>query len=141
MELLYARFPSLSFFKTNVRIFRISFSENTSTILLLFFTEDGPAYWRKMMTSDNDAYLRQKHNVVFAERRVGTTLSMVSPQFRAQRRTLTTTTVNLIPYRADYFGHKLHIDQNENLKVCCLRFRLKLLIYKQLRLSSLNYLY
>ena len=82
-----------------------------------------------MMTSDNDAYLRQKHNVVIAERRVDPTLSMVSPQFRAQRRTLTTATVNLIPYRADYFGHKLHIDQNENLKVCCLRFRLKLSIY------------
>jgi len=26
-----------------------------------------------------------------------------------------TRAVNLIPYRADYFGHKLHIDQNEKL--------------------------
>ena len=136
MELLHARVPSLSFFKTNIRIFRISFSENTSIILLLFSTEDGPSYGRKMMTG----YLRQKYNIVIAEKRVDTALSMVSPQFRAQRRTSTTRAVNLIPYRADYFGHKLHIDQNENLKVYCLRFMLKLLIYKQLRLSYLNYL-
>ena len=85
-------------------------------------------------------YLRQKHNVVIAEKRVDTTLSMVSSQFRAQRRTLTATAVNLIPCKAGYFGHKLHIDQNENLKVCCLHFMLKLLIYKQLRLSCLIYL-
>ena len=63
-------------------------------------------------------YLRQKYNVAIAEKRVDTTLSMVSPQFRVQRRTLTTTAVNMIQYRADYFGYKLHIEQNENLKVC-----------------------
>ena len=34
---------------------------------------------------------------------------------RAQRKTSTTRAVNLIPYRADYFGNKLHIDQNEKL--------------------------
>ena len=118
MELLHARVPSLSFFKTNIRIFRISFSENTSIILLLFSTENGPAYRRNMITG----YLRQKHNVVIAEKRVDTTLSMVSPQFRAQRRRLTTRAINLIPYRAVYSGHKMHIDQNENLKVCCLHF-------------------
>ena len=93
MELLHARVPSLSFFKTNIRIFRISFSENTSIILLLFSTENGPAYRRNMITG----YLRQKHNVVIAEKRVDTTLSMVSPQFRAQRRTSTTRVVNMIP--------------------------------------------
>ena len=126
MELFHARVPSLSFFKTNVRIFRISFSQNTSIILLLFFIEDGSSYERKMITG----YLRQKHNVFIAEKRVDSTLPMVSPQFRAQRRT--TTAVNLIPYRADFFGHKLHIDQNENLKVCFLHFMLKFLICKQL---------
>ena len=102
----------------------------------MFFTEDGPAYRREMMTG----YLRQKHNVVIAEKRVDTALFMVSPQFRAQRRTSITRAVNLIPYRTDYFGHKLHIDKNKNLKVCCLSFMLKHLIYKQLRLSYLNYL-
>ena len=37
------------------------------------------------------------------------------PRYTAQRRTSTTRAVNPIPYRADYFGHKLHIDQNEKL--------------------------
>ena len=92
-------------------IFRTSFSENTSIKLLQFFVEDGPAYRRKMMTG----YLRQKHNVVIAEKRV-------SSQFTAQRRTSTAGTVNLISYREDYFGHKLHIDQNENLKICLICF-------------------
>ena len=38
---------------------------------------------------------------------------MVSPGYRAQRRSSITRAVNPIPYKADYFGHKLHIDQNE----------------------------
>ena len=59
--------------------------------------------------------IRQKHNVAIAEKRVGVALSMVSPRYTAQRRTSTTRAVNPIPYRADYFGHKLHIDQNEKL--------------------------
>ena len=40
---------------------------------------------------------------------------MVSPRYTAQSRRSTTIAVNPIPYRADYFGHKLHIDQNEKL--------------------------
>ena len=40
------------------------------------------------------------------------------PRYTAQRRTSTTRAVNPIPYRADYFGHKLHIDQNEKLVMC-----------------------
>ena len=60
-------------------------------------------------------YVRQKHKVAIAEKRVGTALSLVSPRYTAQRRTSPTRVVNPIPYRADYFGHKLHIDQNEKL--------------------------
>ena len=51
-------------------------------------------------------YLRQKHNAAIEEKRVYTALSMVSSQFRAQRRTSTTRVVKMIPYRADYFGRK-----------------------------------
>ena len=60
-------------------------------------------------------YVRKKHNAATAEKRVGTTLFMVSLQYRAKRRTLATRAVNLIPYRGNYFGHKLHIDQNKKL--------------------------
>ena len=129
-------FLHCQFFKTNIKIFKISFSENISIILLQFFTEDGLAYRHKIMTS----YLRLKHNVFIGKKRVDTALSMVSQQFRSQRRTWKRRAVNLILYRADYIDHKLHIDENENLKVCCLSFMLKFLIYKQLRLSYLNYL-
>ena len=59
--------------------------------------------------------VRQKHNVAIAEKKVGAALSMVSPRYTAQSRRSTTIAVNPIPYRADYFGHKLHIDQNEKL--------------------------
>ena len=79
-----------------------------------------------------NGYLRQKHNVGIAEERADIALSMVSSQLRAQRRTSAARAVNLILYRACYFGHKLHIDQDENLKVWCLYFMLMLLIYKQL---------
>ena len=61
--------------------------------LLLFFTEGGLTYGRKMMTG---GYLRRKYNAATAEKRVDTALSMVSPQFRAQRRTSTTRVVNMI---------------------------------------------
>ena len=60
-------------------------------------------------------YVRQKHKVAISENRVGAALSIVSPRYTAQRRTSATRAVNPIPYRADYFGHKLHIDQNEKL--------------------------
>ena len=111
MELLRARVPSLSFFKSNIRIFRTSFSENTSIKLLLFFTGDGSACGHKMMTG----YLRKKHDVAIAEKRVDTALSIESSQFRNQRISSTSRTVSIIPCRADYFGHKLSIDQNEKL--------------------------
>ena len=68
-----------------------------------------------MRTQKMTGYVRQKHKVAIAEKRVGTALSLVSPRYTAQRRTSTTRAVNPIPYRADYFGHKLHIDQNEKL--------------------------
>ena len=60
-------------------------------------------------------YVRQKHNVAIAEKRVGTASSMLSQQYRQQRRTSRTRVVNLIPCRAAYFGHKLHINQNKKL--------------------------
>ena len=60
-------------------------------------------------------YIRQKHNCTVSETRVGRALKRVSPGYTTERRTNTTRAVNPIPYRADYFGHKCHIDQNEKL--------------------------
>lgn len=49
------------------------------------------------------------------ERRVGQSLQAVNPGYHHARRTATARQTNPIPYHADYFGHKLHIDQNEKL--------------------------
>ena len=38
-------------------------------------------------------YVRQNHNVAIAEKRVDTALSLVSPQYRGQRRTSATRAV------------------------------------------------
>lgn len=59
-------------------------------------------------------YVRQKHNVSIVEKRLGTALSMVSPNYGQQIKA-TTRAVNPIPCRADYFGYELHINQNEKL--------------------------
>ena len=71
--------------------------------------------WSSIRTQNDDWIRQTKHKVAIAEKRVGVALSMVSPRYTAQRRTSITRAVNLILYRADYFGHKLHIDQNERL--------------------------
>ena len=49
------------------------------------------------------------------DRRVGKALSAVSPLYHAERCANVQRNINPLPYKADYFGHKLHIDQNEKL--------------------------
>ena len=50
-----------------------------------------------------------------SETRVGASLRYVNPNYQHACTTATARQMNPIPYRADYFGHKLHIDQNEKL--------------------------
>ena len=47
--------------------------------------------------------------------RVGEALRPFNPQYHIVRRDSTTQSLNLIPYSAHYFGHKIHIDQKEKL--------------------------
>ena len=49
------------------------------------------------------------------DKRVGRALSVVSPLYQVQRNSNTARQTNPFPYHADYFGHKLHMDQNEKL--------------------------
>ena len=51
----------------------------------------------------------------FGERMVSRTLAEVSPFYARQRRNGTARQLNPLPYRAEYSGHKLHLDQNEKL--------------------------
>ena len=44
-----------------------------------------------------------------------TLLMRHTPAYQARRNTSTARQMNPIPYAADYFGHKLHINQNEKL--------------------------
>ena len=47
--------------------------------------------------------------------RVGQSLQRVNPGHHHHRRTQTHRLTNPVSYRSDYFGEKLHIDQNEKL--------------------------
>ena len=47
--------------------------------------------------------------------RVGQSLQRVNPGHHHHRLTRTYRLTNPVPYRSQYFGEKLHIDQNEKL--------------------------
>ena len=46
---------------------------------------------------------------------IGRALKRVNPQHHHERQTSTSRHLNPVPYYAEYFGHKLHLDQNEKL--------------------------
>ena len=79
-------------------------------ISLIFNSHVGLSYGRKTMTG----FLRTQ-GIQSSEIRVGEALCRVNPQYHIVRRDSTTRSLNSIPYIADYFGHKVHIDQNEKL--------------------------
>ena len=45
--------------------------------------------------------------------RVGQSLARVHPVYHERRTTRTERQINPIPYSSKYFGHEVHIDQNE----------------------------
>ena len=49
------------------------------------------------------------------DRRVGKVLSLVSLVNQMAGCTNVQRNINSVPYKADYLGHKLHIDQNEKV--------------------------
>ena len=48
-----------------------------------------------------------------SEQRVGQSLSRTNPAYHHARRTATDRQVNPTPYQANYFGHRLYIDEDE----------------------------
>ena len=60
-------------------------------------------------------FIRKKFGLTVGQNRVGNALATVCPRNHQQRREGTFRQVNPIPYRADYFGDKIHFDQNEKL--------------------------
>lgn len=67
-------------------------------------------YGRKMMKG----HLASK-GLNVGESRIGESIRRVDPGNHFNRSTLTHFQTNPLPYSALYFGHKLHIDQNEKL--------------------------
>ena len=62
-------------------------------------------------------YLQSK-GIKVSENKVATSLNLcVAPESYQRRRQNTLDRVNPVQYAALYFGHKLHIDQNEKLKM------------------------
>ena len=53
--------------------------------------------------------------ITAGDKRIGRALSVVSPLYQVKRNLNTARQTNPFPYHADYFGHKLHMDQNEKL--------------------------
>ena len=67
-------------------------------------------YGRRMMKGHLSA-----NGLNIAEYRVCESLKRVYPEGNEARRTNTVQRTNPVRYAANYFGHKLHIDQNEKL--------------------------
>ena len=70
----------------------------------------GPNYGRKTMTG-----LLASNGIRISQQRIGKSLRTVNPNYHAARATATARQINPIPYSAKYFGHEVHIDQNEKL--------------------------
>ena len=60
-------------------------------------------------------YLRQKPNIKVGETRVGKAYKEAAPINNHRCHSGTSRAVNPILYRTNYFGHKIHFDQNEKL--------------------------
>ena len=69
-----------------------------------------PTYGRKTMQG-----LLAATGVRASHRRVAKTLRTVAPGYHHAKRACTARQTNPAPYSAEYYGHKLHLDQNEKL--------------------------
>ena len=59
--------------------------------------------------------LLSSYNIHANQERVRQSLSRVNPVYHLSRMVGAEQHINPIPYHADYFGHKIHYDQNEKL--------------------------
>ena len=79
-------------------------------IIVLSIIQVGPTYGRKTMTG-----LLSSCSIRVSQQRVRQSLMNVSPLYHSSRAAGAERQLNPIPYHADYFGHKIHCDQNEKL--------------------------
>ena len=62
-------------------------------------------------------FTKQKYGVPVGQNRIGKALSRVAPHYHQRRKSNIARMANPIPYRANYFCHKPHLDQNEKLEM------------------------
>ena len=74
------------------------------------FNRVGPTWGRKMLKG---YFWEQGVNI--CSKRIGSCLASVALVYHQQRLTRTERATNPLPYYAQYFGHKIHMDQNEKL--------------------------
>ncbi|KAK3724997.1 hypothetical protein QZH41_017473, partial [Actinostola sp. cb2023] len=97
--------------------------DTLDTVVEHAVSQVGPVFGRKMIKGLLDSTSGKS---VASEGRVGASLARVSPCYSVQRKYDTARLRNPLPYYAGYYGHKLHMDQNEKLVmfgvvyVCCI---------------------
>lgn len=74
------------------------------------FLKVGPAYGRRTLNG-----LLRSEGVITGEQRLRRAMANVTPAYVQHRQQHTYHQLNPVPYYAEYFGHKLHMDQNEKL--------------------------
>lgn len=70
----------------------------------------GPSYGRRTLTG-----LLRSEGVIVGEQRIRSSMRRITPVYYERRRQHTYRQMNPVPYYAEYYGHKMHIDQNEKL--------------------------
>ena len=89
---------------------KISSTHCPLILLSLLCLQVGPSYGRRTLTG-----LLRSQGVIVGEQRVRVAMMNTTPGYIQQRQQHTYHQMNPIPYYAEYFGHKLHFDQNEKL--------------------------
>ena len=62
-------------------------------------------------------FIKQKYGVSVGQNRIGKGLTRVALHYHQRRKSNVARMTNPIPYRANYFSHKLHLDPNEKLEI------------------------
>lgn len=70
----------------------------------------GPSYGRRTLTG-----LLRSEGIIIGEQRVRSSMRRITPIYLERRHQHTYRQLNPRPYYAEYYGHKIHIDQNEKL--------------------------
>ena len=81
-------------------------------------------------------YLRGVKGVRASEGRVGAALRELNPNASNRRAETAGRSLNPKTYRADYFGHKIHIDQNEKLAMYVFLYSIHKYTYSMLNIYN-----